>query len=234
MSGGRDRVVTKVTAKQVATCQDSGVPSDFTPVKITFRKEGLAGKGTFGVVQKVQLLKVVPAVSEEDTSKAVQESLAMKTVVVKCRKNRELLMLRKVRHPNIVQLRYFFFSHAKTSGETLLNIFFDLQPTTVHDMINQLLEREETWPKEDVAEYGYQIADGLQYLHSLGIAHRDIKPRNLLLRPDKKTVQICDLGSACFVQQGLPLTAYICSRYSSHLVLCSTGCFYGCFFSVFP
>jgi len=220
MSGGRDRVVTKVTAKQIALdesknaeCDDSGVLSDFTSVRIVFKKEGLAGKGTFGVVQIVRILKVTPAESDEANTKTMPQRLAMKTIVVKCRKSRELLMLRKVRHPNIVQLKFFFFSHAKTSGETLLNILFDLQPTTVYDMITQLQQREELMPREDLAEYGYQIADGLQYLHSLGIAHRDIKPRNLLVRPESKIVQICDLGSACHVLQGLPLTAYICSRF---------------------
>ena len=41
------------------------------------------------------------------------------------------------------------------SGETLLNILFDLQPTTVYDMITQLQQRE------DLAEYGYQIATNI-------------------------------------------------------------------------
>ena len=52
-----------------------------------------------------------------------------------------------------------------------------------------------------------------QYLHDLSIAHRDIKPRNLLLSPASGLVQICDLGSACHVHTGAPLTSYICSRY---------------------
>ena len=217
MSEGRDRVVTKVIAKQIAhhdhqENNDSGAPIDFNTVRITFKKEGIAGKGTFGVVQIVRLLKVTSAGSDQAVTQTQRQKLAMKTIIVKRRDSRELLMLRKVRHPNIVPLRFFFFSHAKTGEEKLLNLIFDLQPTTVYDMINHLQQREELWPREELAEYGYQIGDGLQYLHSLGIAHRDIKPRNLLMRPECKTVQICDLGSACHVLQGVPLTAYICSR----------------------
>lgn len=220
MSEGRGRVVTKVSAKQIALHEkdegktsDSAALSDINSVRITFKKEGLAGKGTFGVVQIVRLLKVTSAESDEPVTQAMGQRLAMKTVVAKCTKSRELMILRKVRHPNIVQLRFFFFSHAKSGCGTLLNILFDLQPTTVYDMITQLQEREELFPREEVAEYGYQIGDGLHYLHSLGIAHRDIKPRNLLLRPECKTVQICDLGSACHLSQGSPLTTYICSRF---------------------
>ena len=61
-----------------------------------------------------------------------------------------------------------------------------------------------------------------QYLHDLSIAHRDIKPRNLLLSPASGLVQICDLGSACHVHTGAPLTSYICSRYFT------MKCYYYC------
>lgn len=44
--------------------------------------------------------------------------------------------------------------------------------------------------------YIYQVLRGLNYLSTLSISHRDIKPQNILV--DKKThkVVICDFGSA--------------------------------------
>jgi hypothetical protein len=63
-------------------------------------------------------LKVTSAESDEPVTETTCQRLAMKTVVAKCRRSRELLILRKVRHPNIVQLRFFFFSHAKSGGGT--------------------------------------------------------------------------------------------------------------------
>ena len=46
----------------------------------------------------------------------------------------------------------------------------------------------------DIKLITYQIFRGLNYIHSLGICHRDIKPHNILIK-GKKTV-ICDFGSA--------------------------------------
>lgn len=43
--------------------------------------------------------------------------------------------------------------------------------------------------------YFTQLVDGLEYLHSKGIVHKDIKPGNLLLTLDQ-TLKISDFGVA--------------------------------------
>lgn len=42
----------------------------------------------------------------------------------------------------------------------------------------------------------FQILKGLNYLSTLGIAHRDIKPQNILVDLTKNKAVICDFGSA--------------------------------------
>lgn len=87
-----------------------------------------------------------------------------------------------------------------------------VQPTTFHEEIYRRSAAEESWTEPELASFCLQLAAGLEYLHSLGIAHRDIKPRNVLLQPSSGHVTICDLGSACHVHTGHLLTSYICSR----------------------
>ena len=41
----------------------------------------------------------------------------------------------------------------------------------------------------------YQILRGLKYMHSAGIYHRDLKPRNLLVNSNCD-LKICDFGLA--------------------------------------
>ncbi len=42
----------------------------------------------------------------------------------------------------------------------------------------------------------FQILKGLNYLTTLSIAHRDIKPQNILVDTSKNKAVICDFGSA--------------------------------------
>lgn len=45
-------------------------------------------------------------------------------------------------------------------------------------------------------KYIYQLLMGQQYLASLSISHRDIKPQNILVDMKMKKIVICDFGSA--------------------------------------
>lgn len=53
----------------------------------------------------------------------------------------------------------------------------------------------------------------LNYLHAVGICHRDIKPQNMLINPELQILKLCDFGSAKKLIKGEPNISYICSRY---------------------
>ena len=78
---------------------------------------------------------------------------------------------------------------------------------------------------------------GLQYLKSINIAHRDMKPQNILVNDSNSKLLICDFGSAKRLVPGEPNLAYICSRcyrapelifgctnYTTQIDMWSAGC----------
>lgn len=65
---------------------------------------------------------------------------------------------------------------------------------------------------------GYQLLQGLAYLHRSGLVHRDIKPSNLLLNCRSLQLKICDFGMARLRVEGEGLsegvlTEYVASRW---------------------
>ncbi len=68
--------------------------------------------------------------------------------------------------------------------------------------LKQLIQRGERFPPEFLVKLVEQIASGLDYAHSHGVIHRDVKPANLMLTADNE-VKITDFGIARFDSSNL-------------------------------
>ncbi|XP_023336242.1 glycogen synthase kinase-3 isoform X2 [Eurytemora carolleeae] len=229
----------RIVAKQVVWRENSPDKCETPSVRISFRREGIIGSGSFGVVQTVNITKIFSSAGDTRVPENGLK-LAMKTLSVKRRESRELNILKETNHLNIVKLRFYFYTHAKDTRELKLNLLFDIHQTSLFHLIEKLSNEESRMSSSDILNYGQQILQGLEYLHNKSIAHRDLKPRNLLVDEENRFLQICDLGSACRVGEGLDLNPYICSRfyrapelllgstdYNSQVDIWSVGCVLG-------
>uniref|UniRef100_UPI00358FC4AB glycogen synthase kinase-3 beta-like isoform X3 n=1 Tax=Myxine glutinosa TaxID=7769 RepID=UPI00358FC4AB len=178
------------------------------PQEVSYSDTKVIGNGSFGVVYQAKLL---------DSG----EMVAIKKVLQDKRfKNRELQIMRKLEHCNVVRLRYFYYSSGEKDktchlqkDEVYLNLVLDYVPETVYRVSRHYSKAKQTIPIIYVKLYMYQLFRSLAYIHSHGICHRDIKPQNLLLDPESAVLKLCDFGSAKQLVRGEPNVSYICSRY---------------------
>jgi serine/threonine protein kinase len=113
----------------------------------------------------------------------------------------EAIALDRVRHPNIISR----LGHGSAR---------DLNNTIFHYLVLEYLSggdlakmcRDEDLTLSRALYYLEQVCAGLGNAHKNNIIHRDVKPQNLLLTEDCKTVKIADFGVARVVQSDSPVT----------------------------
>ncbi|XP_063770422.1 serine/threonine-protein kinase STK11 isoform X3 [Pseudophryne corroboree] len=102
---------------------------------------------------------------------------------------KEIQLLRRLRHRNVIQLVDVLYNEEKQK----MYMVMEYCVCGMQEMLDSVPEKR--FPVFQAHGYFCQLVDGLEYLHSQGIVHKDIKPGNLLLTTDG-TLKISDLGVA--------------------------------------
>lgn len=102
---------------------------------------------------------------------------------------REIRALGAIRHPGLV--------HALDADLERGRLYCAMEYVPGPDL-ERLIERTGPLAIDTACRYAVQVADALQYISTVGLVHRDVKPSNVLVPADGGPVKLVDLGLARF------------------------------------
>jgi len=148
-----------------------------------YRIASLLGQGGMGAVYRAWDTRLnVPVALKEMVP---QPGLDPQTLTqLRQQFQQEAQIMARLTHPHLVRVGDFF----QERGNAYLVMDF-----VEGESLAQFIEREGALPEEQVLEWAGQLLDALAYCHSQSIIHRDVKPQNVIVRPDGRAVLV-DFG----------------------------------------
>lgn len=147
------------------------------------------GKGAYGVVF-------------DGLHKCLKVRVAIKKVNKEhiCKFTKEIFSLTRLNHPNITSLIDIFSSRSS---------YYIIMDLAAGCDIHAYMERNNMKLEENTCRIiGRQLASALCYMHGERIAHRDIKPDNIVINDMTMKVKLVDLGLSGVVEENKLLTAF--------------------------
>lgn len=156
-------------------------PDDFLQGR--YRVELPLGQGGMGAVYRAvdTRLNVLVAIKEMFPQPDLDASTLAQ---LRQQFQQEALVLARLQHPNLVRVTDFF----EESGNAYLVMDF----VSGHSLA-QYIESWGAIPENQALAWAAELLDALAYCHSRGIIHRDVKPQNVIIRPDGHAVLV-DFG----------------------------------------
>jgi serine/threonine protein kinase len=107
----------------------------------------------------------------------------------------EILLMKYLHHPNIAKFI--------TSYEDYKCIYVILESLTGDNLMNYLMSQDKELTNKRKLQIMYQMASVVDYLHSLGIIHRDIKPNSILMtdKSPEAMLKIYDFSISTYLSE---------------------------------
>ncbi|XP_026282049.2 uncharacterized protein LOC113208968 isoform X1 [Frankliniella occidentalis] len=159
---------------------------------------GVVGEGSYGLVLRCrhresgQLVAVKKFIETE-------EDLTVRKMAL-----REIRMLKKLRHENLVSLLEVFRRKRR------FYLVFELMD---HTVLDELEERPGGLGNHTTRQHIFQVLRAVEFCHANNIVHRDVKPENVLVSR-LGVVKLCDFGFArLLASPGKTYTDYVATRW---------------------
>lgn len=104
---------------------------------------------------------------------------------------KEYIINRILKHPNIINIQ----------GYDIDNLCLTFKYDYSIDLLDFFINEQPNNMKKHF-KYYIQIIDAVKYMHSLGIAHMDLKLENILINKLENKIQLIDFGHSCFFKKG--------------------------------
>lgn len=117
---------------------------------------------------------------------------------------REIKILQNLRDgPNIIQLLDLVIEPETRTPSFIFELVNNVEHRTLYPRLTDL----------EVRFYIFQLLRALDFAHSRGIMHRDVKPHNVMIDPVARQIRLIDWGLAEFYHAGVPYNVRVASRY---------------------
>lgn len=110
---------------------------------------------------------------------------------------REIQLTVKLQHPHILPIL--------TSG-SFEDVLYYITPYIPGESLRARIEREGKLPLDDIVKILRDVSGALAFAHAKGVAHRDVKPGNILLADGQAILADFGIARAIGTTQGTPIT----------------------------
>eukprot|EP00656_Telonema_subtile_P028566 TRINITY_DN3107_c0_g1_i6.p1 TRINITY_DN3107_c0_g1~~TRINITY_DN3107_c0_g1_i6.p1 ORF type:complete len:454 (+),score=82.44 TRINITY_DN3107_c0_g1_i6:163-1524(+) len=161
------------------------------------------GTGAYAVVAGATDTRDGSRVAIKRCSKVLAQTNDAHEATVAKRMLREILLLRALDHPNVINILQMWHNDKDV---------YLVEPLMEADL-HRVIRSGQQLTDDHFQFFVWQILRGLKYMHSANVIHRDLKPANILVNSNCD-VKICDFGLARAVEEEeLGKTMYVVTRW---------------------
>ncbi|CAN8068706.1 unnamed protein product [Agarophyton chilense] len=151
------------------------VPTERRPLALNdFSLNKMLGSGGTATVFRAEVLPASPAAAFLPSKELALKVVSKKGLTRRAQHylTREIAIHRSLQHPNIASLYEVF--------EDTAGIYLAMELLRGNDLYTALKRERQGFPEPLALQISAQLLDALSYMHSLGYAHRDVKPENIM------------------------------------------------------